>query len=123
MPSPYPARFLFFIAFVFSVSTTCLRAQPVDVHPVRSGSSSISLNGVWEFAFAAGEKPARPSSTAAIAVPGHWELQGFAEPVYGTKELPAGMGFYRRSFEFLQAGTDSEFFSSSRASYPVSMPD
>jgi beta-galactosidase len=95
LPSPHS---LLFIAIALLVTAASLVAQPVDVHPVRSGPATVSLNGAWEFAYVAGEKPARPSLNATISVPGHWELQGFAEPVYGTKELPAGMGFYRRSF-------------------------
>jgi beta-galactosidase len=99
MPLSHRPSFpVLFLAFVISALTVSLTAQPVDVHPVRSGSATVSLNGAWKFAYVAGEKPARPSLEGTITVPGHWELQGFAEPVYGTKGLPAGMGFYRRTF-------------------------
>ncbi|HEY8993039.1 MAG TPA: glycoside hydrolase family 2 TIM barrel-domain containing protein, partial [Lacunisphaera sp.] len=98
MLSPRSSRFLVLVTFTLLALIASLPAQPVDVHPVRSGPSTVSLNGKWEFAYVAGEKPARPNLDATISVPGHWELQGFAEPCYGTEELPAGMGFYRRSF-------------------------
>ena len=74
-------------------------AQSQDVYPVRSGASTQSLNGFWEFKYVAGPKAdAAPAGLdATIAVPGHWELQGFAEPKYG-KSLAEGMGYYRRTF-------------------------
>lgn len=98
MTLPLSIRRASLVAFAFGVLTASLPAQPVDVHPVRTGPATVSLNGTWEFAYVAGAKPDRPALAANIAVPGHWELQGFADPVYGTKELPAGMGFYRRTF-------------------------
>lgn len=65
-----------------------------------------TLNGTWKFKYI-------PSLTidsdsnfyksdfdfkdwADIKVPGHWELQGFAEPKYG--KVDPGTGLYRTSF-------------------------
>ena len=77
--------------------TSSLRAEPVEVYPAKA--NSLSLNGTWEFAYRAGPlTDAAPATFAPIAVPGHWELQGFAEPKYG-KELAEGTGFYRRTFK------------------------
>jgi len=83
------------------------RGQPVDVLPVRSGDDAQSLNGEWRFKYlpaldaGADEKFSEPSFDVAawktIRVPGHWELQGFAEPQYSS-DVPEGLGLYRRAF-------------------------
>ena len=89
-------------------SSLAVFAQPRDVYPVRSGPSALSLNGPWQFKYHAGSAigtdvvfsdPDLGSTTAwqSIAVPGHWELQGFAEPKYG-KQLAEGTGLYHRVF-------------------------
>jgi beta-galactosidase/beta-glucuronidase len=71
-------------------------AQPVAVHP--DPTHSLSLNGTWDFAYRAGPAAEHaPVEFSPIAVPGHWELQGFAEPKYG-KELAEGNGYYRLTF-------------------------
>src|SRR6478736_6492282 len=68
-----------------------LSAEPVEVYPAKA--NSLSLNGTWEFAYRAGPlTDAAPAALAPIAVPGHWELQGFAEPKYG-KELVEALQF------------------------------
>ncbi len=83
-------------------------AQPTEVYPVRSGPATQTLNGQWQFKYLAGSDAGADSAFSApvfapatawksIAVPGHWELQGFAEPKYGM-ELVAGLGLYRRTF-------------------------
>ena len=86
-------------------------AQPQEVYPVRSGSSSQSLNGQWSFKYIAGPKADTPPATldATIVVPGHWELQGFAEPKYG-KALAEGMGYYRRTFTVPAAWSGQRVF-------------
>jgi beta-galactosidase len=112
-PMPLPPRpgfSVLILVIVISALTVPIIAQPVDIHPVRSGPATVSLNGAWQFAYLPGEKPARPDLDATITVPGHWELQGFAEPTYGTKELPAGMGFYRRSFRVPSNWTGQRIF-------------
>lgn len=61
-------------------------------------SKQLSLNGTWDFYFDNATEP------ASIKVPGNWDMQGFAEPVYGdhksmfTKERPSHNGTYRRTF-------------------------
>jgi beta-galactosidase len=73
-----------------------LPAQSVEAYPDRT--NSLSLNGTWQFAYRPGPTTdADPADFAPIAVPGHWELQGFAEPKYG-KELAEGTGYYRLTF-------------------------
>jgi len=69
--------------------------------------SEISLNGIWRFKYIPSigigkdsmfyQNEFRTDEWSEINVPGHWELQGFAEPDYsGVKE---GTGLYRRTFE------------------------
>ena len=41
----------------------------------------ISLNGTWDFKYAASEEEL-PSEWATIKVPGNWEIQGWGTPVY-----------------------------------------
>jgi beta-galactosidase len=73
-----------------------LSARPSEVYPAKA--NALSLNGTWEFAYRSGTVGSGGvSDFKPIAVPGHWELQGFAEPKYG-KELLEGTGFYRRTF-------------------------
>src|SRR5262245_57295139 len=78
-----------------------LNAEPVDAMLAQAPASRLSLNGSWQFRYQAGPTPAETDfiatgfddkSWSAIVVPGHWELQGFAEPKYG-RELEAGIGF------------------------------
>lgn len=94
--------------FAFAASNLSLSAQPQEVYPVRSGPAAQSLNGNWQFKYLAGSALGAdaafsdPDFSAAagwkpIAVPGHWELQGFAEPKYG-RTLAEGTGLYRRTF-------------------------
>lgn len=87
---------------------------PVDVLPVRVGEGAVPLHGTWKFQYvpsvsagADGEffLPARDvSAWPDIMVPGHWELQGFAEPQYGSEVKP-GTGLYRRTFTTPAVGT------------------
>lgn len=77
-----------------------------QITPLYPVGNSISLNGTWKFKYI-------PSSTIGpdslfysenfevskwdnIKVPGHWELQGFAEPNY--KSVDEGTGLYRTFF-------------------------
>ena len=98
MPLPRPARFVALLALTLVSLPARSYAQPEEVYPVRSGPSALSLNGTWDFAYRAGNPAgAGPADFRPITVPGHWELQGFAEPRYG-KELAEGTGFYRLKF-------------------------
>lgn len=97
MPLPRRLRLLAARLWLAGI-VTALVAQPVEVYPVRAGApGTLSLNGTWDFAYRAGPAAEPPAAWSPIAVPGHWELQGFAEPKYG-KDLVAGTGYYRRTF-------------------------
>ncbi|WP_243348592.1 glycoside hydrolase family 2 TIM barrel-domain containing protein [Parabacteroides sp. FAFU027] len=75
--------------------------------PSRGLGKQISLNGIWKFKYfpsshigkdtAFFDTQTDVSRWADIRTPGHWELQGFAEPFYG-KELKEGAGLYRTEF-------------------------
>ncbi len=97
-------------AFLFSlvaISSSFANAQPVDVLPVQAADGAQSLNGDWKFKYLPSSDVAadgdffQPSFDVAawkkIAVPSHWELQGFAEPGY-EDDVKEGTGLYRRSF-------------------------
>jgi beta-galactosidase len=99
---------LLWTALLISVSTV-LRAQPIEIYGPTASTPSVSLNGSWQFRYYEGTtvsgddaKFYQPgafdaSNWKSITVPGHWELQGFAEPKYG-KELVNGTGLYRHVF-------------------------
>ena len=102
MPHPFRLRFAA-LAVLLVAGSPRASAEPVEAYPAKT--NSLSLNGTWEFAYRAGPlTDAAPAAFAPIAVPGHWELQGFAEPKYG-KELVEGAGFYRRTFRVPAAWT------------------
>jgi beta-galactosidase len=95
MPLPRHVR-AFLAGLCVAGSAVSLSAQPVEAYPDRT--NSLTLNGTWQFAYQAGPASAtEPANFAPIAVPGHWELQGFAEPKYG-KNLAEGTGYYRLTF-------------------------
>jgi len=85
-----------------------LRAAPVvDILPPRSADPSLSLSGEWDFKYLPGENlgaddrffsgSRAKDGWGKIKVPGHWELQGFAEPTY--KKIAEGTGLYYRTFK------------------------
>lgn len=84
-----------------------LAAPSVDILPPRPADPSLSLNGEWNFKYLPSENlgaDARffaaeraPQGWGRIRVPGHWELQGFAEPTY--KRTAEGTGLYHRNFD------------------------
>jgi len=94
MPLPRRLRPLA-VCLCLAALVSALSGQPAEVHPDRT--NALSLNGTWDFAYQAGPAGAEPTTFRPIAVPGHWELQGFAEPKYG-KELAEGTGYYRLTF-------------------------
>ncbi len=80
------------------ISTSAQAYIPLD----RSSYWDISLNGQWQFMLNGPEaeffQPKFDASAwRSIEVPGHWELQGFEEPLY--KEPREGVGLYRRVFK------------------------
>src|SRR5262245_46844376 len=96
MPHPLRAR----LAAGFVLLAVAAFAQPRDVVPVTDPARSLSLNGAWEFKYETGSAATFESVAtgfAPITVPGHWEMQGFAEPKYG-KTLVEAIGLYRRTF-------------------------
>ena len=88
---------------LFSANST--KAQVLM--PSKGFGKQISLNGIWKFKYIPSSEIGSEetffnpqtdvSRWADIKTPGHWELQGFAEPFYG-KELKEGTGLYRTSF-------------------------
>ena len=91
----------------------------------------ISLNGEWHFYFSKNpnERPKefyRPdfdiSNWKKIDVPGHWELQGWSQPIYLDEEYPFPpsppkipiirneVGSYRKSFEYPAYWRDRDIF-------------
>lgn len=97
----------FLLAFLCLCIPFLLSAQPVELVPVSVSEGAQSLNGSWEFRYVAGldagaaeafgSRNFDSSAWAKIAVPGHWELQGFAEPHYDS-DVQEGLGLYRRHF-------------------------
>jgi beta-galactosidase len=97
-----------------------LSAQPQEIYPVRPGGANeaASLDGRWRFKYIAGsalgsdgafQQPDFADDTwKTIAVPGHWELQGFAEPQYAR--IDEGTGLYRRTFRVSPQWTGQRIF-------------
>lgn len=86
---------------------THLLLQAQVLLPNDNNSNRLSLNGKWAFKYIASTQTGADSlfwnpdfdtnQWATIQTPGHWELQGFAEPFYG-KNLKEGIGLYRTRF-------------------------
>jgi hypothetical protein len=82
-----------------TVDSTPITFYPVDARP----EFSTLLNGTWKFKLGqVDEEFYKPgyddTSWSPIQVPGNWELQGFENPAYGTKQLGSTEGYYRRQF-------------------------
>lgn len=82
-----------------------LDAPPVEVVAPPTGEGTKRLNGTWKFRYSPGPVVADDSFTksdfddtpwSGITVPSNWELEGFAEPKYGT--TAEGFGDYRTRF-------------------------
>ncbi|HTG67162.1 MAG TPA: glycoside hydrolase family 2 TIM barrel-domain containing protein, partial [Flavobacterium sp.] len=83
-----------------------LSAQ-VQMPSFKDSKQIKSLNGIWKFKYIPSSDLGSDvsfyntnfdlSKWANIKVPGNWELQGFAEPVYG-KKLKNGTGLYSTNF-------------------------
>jgi len=89
-----------------------------EILPVRPGPMSQSLDGRWKFKYFAALDVGADSvfhQTAfddttwrSIAVPAHWELEGFAEPLY--KHPAEGTGLYRTRFRVPQGWSGQKIF-------------
>ena len=85
-----------------------LTAQVIIPNKDISGSDIKSLNGTWKFKYVPSVSVGADSvfyqsdynvkDWKDIKVPGHWELQGFAEPRYGG-EVVEGTGLYCTNFQ------------------------
>jgi len=85
---------------------------------VQSRNTDISLNGTWRFRYFPGSDIGDDSlfhtpgfdvsGWENITVPGHWELQGFAEPSY--KMVKEGTGLYYRTFSVPETWKDKLIF-------------
>lgn len=95
---------LFMLSGLF-VKTNKLEAQVLI--PQRDGNSLMLLNGLWKFKYIPSinikddslffKSDFNIGTWSTIKVPGNWELQGFAEPMYGGA-LKEGTGLYRTTF-------------------------
>ncbi|MGH8853010.1 MAG: glycoside hydrolase family 2 TIM barrel-domain containing protein [Telluria sp.] len=100
-------RFERLLAVLMAAILVPSAAMATPVHPSSDASFRRTLNGDWSFKYVAGSAPGADaaftsprfdvSAWPTIPVPANWELQGFAEPVYGD-HLKDGLGLYRRSF-------------------------
>lgn len=93
------------VLFVLIFNYATLNAQIIQ--PTRTSDNVVSLNGLWKFRLYTNTITGNDSSFykpdfatdrwANIRVPSNWEMQGFAEPVYG-KVKNDGIGLYKRDF-------------------------
>lgn len=84
-----------------------------------AGSAIISLNGTWKFKYIpsintdSDTEFYKPDfdveNWKEIKVPGHWEMQGFAEPKYGS-DLEEGTGLYRTTFDVPEKWNGKQIF-------------
>lgn len=86
----------------------CVKASAQVLLPTDNRQATTQLlNGTWKFKYIPSVSIGADSlfyqsnfdvaKWSPIKVPGHWELQGFATPMYG-KQLKEGTGLYRRDF-------------------------
>lgn len=95
-----------FILFIAMITSNGLYSQVLI--PSKGSENVISLNGIWKFKYIPSSNVGADSvfnnlnfdasGWATIKTPGHWELQGFAEPFYGSG-LKEGTGLYRTNFK------------------------
>ncbi len=93
-------------------------ARPSEVWPVRTGSEAQSLAGTWKFKYISGLEIGRDAGFfdpgfddgdwRPISVPAHWELEGFADPVY--REPSEGLGLYRTRFRVPERWSGQRLF-------------
>ncbi len=99
---------IFFTLFFLSLIKASLFAQVgfTRITPLYPTQNQISLNGTWKFKYIPSVSVGMYSLFYSddfdvskwdnIKVPGHWELQGFAEPTY--KSVNEGTGLYKTNF-------------------------
>ncbi len=95
-----------FIAFACFVFSTQLLFAQVLMPSKNANSQTLALNGDWKFKLITSGTLGNDSlffdpafhvtQWANIKTPGHWELQGFAEPAYGKVTIE-GTGLYRKN--------------------------
>ena len=101
--------------FLFLNDLGPLKAQ-VLIPSDKGKDNTVRLNGVWKFKYIPSlslqgdsqfyRTDVNLNSWSDIKVPGNWELQGFAEPRYGSNVAEA-TGLYRTSF-FVPSGWKSQ---------------
>ncbi|WP_423126697.1 glycoside hydrolase family 2 TIM barrel-domain containing protein [Gaoshiqia sp. Z1-71] len=104
---------LFLLLHGFLPKVAAIRFTPL--YPV---GNSISLNGIWKFKYIPSSmigpdsmfypEGFEVSKWDHIKVPGHWELQGFAEPKY--KSVDEGTGLYRTTFTVPESFRERQVF-------------
>ena len=100
---------LFLVVIGASSGASSSSYIPLD----QSGKWDKSLNGEWRFMLNGPVKDFLDpdfdvSNWSPIQVPGHWELQGFEEPLY--KQPREGSGLYRRMFDVPAPWRDRRVF-------------
>lgn len=99
-------KILLLVIFI-GIGYLTARSENVSDNPlIYNEKNVLNLNGTWDFKYIPSVKTGSDSlfytknfdvsDWANIQVPGHWELQGFAEPSYST--VKEGTGLYRTSF-------------------------
>ncbi|HCR92279.1 MAG TPA: hypothetical protein DIW50_17900 [Prolixibacteraceae bacterium] len=94
----------YLVVWLFVLAVLSVQAQPIT--PLFRTETQVSLNGTWKFKYIPSVLTGKDSLFYTndfncshwpdIKVPGHWELQGFAEPTY--KAVNEGTGLYRTNF-------------------------
>lgn len=107
---------LMLVGVFFNCNTS--KAQ-VLIPSDRGNNKVVCLNGTWKFKYIPSVKLNEDSlfykpdfnikSWAGIKVPGNWELQGFADPMYGGA-LKEGTGLYKTTFTVSPARKNQQVF-------------
>jgi len=111
-------RILLLVIFI-GIGYLTARSENVSDNPLSFNEPGIiKLNGTWDFKYIPSitigndslfyTKDFDISGWANIQVPGHWELQGFAEPSYNS--VKEGIGLYRRTFTIPEGFKNKQIF-------------
>jgi beta-galactosidase len=105
------------ILFLILISVFC-QTQAKDAQKSRVQRAEISLNGTWSFKYFPTSEIGSDSlffkdgydtkNWSKIKVPGHWDLQGFAEPSEGG--IPPMVGLYRTTFRLSESMKGQQIF-------------